>query len=514
MTFYHEGLADPTCVVFSYLLPRDQAALRSTSRTFVQRFNRAVWYGCGIPYAGCETVFKTLEEAEEANETGCRWAPVALLRDDHQQRHDFEGGTLLMDISYGGATCSLEANHCCQLLSDRSAANLMRFKSVIVIPSATASSVRSLKLLESSPETMYLRSPTQWLDLRAFVHVEALTCQSLTHSRVSSLDFLNHLPRLVSIGNNIAYSSSLVGEVHLCDLQNLETIGSSVLYHSPNIEKVILENLPRLQLMGQHFCGCCCSLKVFAAKNLPVLEEIGGGMLGDCENLESVSFAGCPNLRTIGNEFLHRSGRSTLVVDLSGLPSLISAPSRLLLRSGIKKLRFIAGPNLKDLGSCFLMRCSHLNLIHFENTERITSFGDFWMAHCTSFESMSFELFPSLTSVGSGWLSQCRFLKRVDLSSLKKLQTIGDDAFKDSLALEACCLNGLSNLSSIGGGFLHGTQPCSLDVHGCRALVCVGVTTDDKTRRRLKAIKGAKDLPPPLRAVLEESVIRSSCSAM
>ena len=514
MQLDHEGLADPTCVVFGYLLPRDQAALRSTSRTFVRRFNRAVWYGCGIPYAGCQTVFKTLEEAEEATETGCRWAPIALLRDDHQQRHDIEGGTLLMDISYGAATCSLEANHGCQLLCDRSAAKLMRFKSVIVLPSTTASSIRSLKLLESTIETVYLQSLTQWIDLRAFDHVEELLNGSLTNGRVSSLNFTDQLPKMVSIGDNVAYSSSLVREVHLCNHRSLETIGSAVFYHSANIEKVVLEDLPRLKTVGEQFCALCGSLKVFSAKNIPVLKEVGGEMLGGCVALESVSFVDCPTLSVIGDKFLQGSGGSCMVVDLSGLAALSIAPAYMISQSDVVKLRFIASPNMQEVKKAFLLECRQLKEVEFVNTESITSFAYLTMAGCSSIESISLEAFPSLTSVGSAWLSYCRSLQRLDLSPLKKLERIGDEAFMECNTLTECSLKGLSKLSSIGAKFLHGTFLCTLNVCGCTALASIGVMEDDKRQRGLKAIEGANDLPPQLRAVLEETVVRRSCTAM
>ena len=513
MKLDYEGLADPTCVVFGYLFPRDQAALRSTSRTFVQRFNRAVWYGCGIPYAGCrKTVFKTLEEAEEA--TDCRWAPIGLLRNDQKQWHVNGFGTLVVDVSCSGVAAA--GHRICRILCDPSEGNLMMFKSLIVLPSNKASSFDKLIVLEQNDRTKHLRIVTKHLDLRAFDQVKCLDRRSFTApGQYSSLDVINQLPKLVMLGYGVGWDNTCLCTVELCNLENLEFIWHRVFYNMPGVREVTLQNLPRLKYIGDQFCHTCNRLTEFSAKNLPMLEQIGAKPLSVCYELRSVSFVDCPKLHTIGDEFLRESGFYDCVVDLSGLPALTKAPSQLLQSSYCSRLRFIAPPNMTELGTGFLQESHSLGEIQFENTQHITSFGDHWMQYCECLQSVPFESFPSLTSVGSGWLSQSRFVKRVDLSSLKNLESIGDDAFKDSSGLEECCLDGLSKLSSIGGGFLHGTPPCTLKVRGCTALIRIGVMADDKTRRRLKAIKGAKDLPPRVQALLEENIVGCSCcSAM
>ena len=513
MNLDDEGLADPTCVVFSYLCPRDQAALRSTSRIFVQRFNRAVWYGCGIPYAGCQTVFKTLEEANEATETGCRWSPVSLLQRGKRQSRSIQGGTLLMDVSCS-EVISIGVSHpggrkYCQLLTRHEEGNLMLFQSVIVVPSKTASDIHMLSILVNAPGVIDHVATTAHLDLRAFDHIDELMSASLSKQQAASLNFVNHLPKMVSIGDNVAYFSNIVGEVHLCNLHNLEIIGSSLLNYSQHLERIVLENLPCLRTIGPQFCGSGNCMKEFSAKKLPLLQEIGGGMLRGCVALESVSFVDCPKLHDLGDDFLQGSGGPSMLLDFSGLPALTKAPTQLLRSSRVKNLRFIAAATMKEMSSGFLLQCQELEEVQFENTKGITSLGDSWMEQCTRVQSISFEAFPSLTSVGSGWLQRCRALKRLDLSPLKKLETIGDDAFRECLELEECSLNGLSSLSTIGGGFLHGTTaPCTLKVRGCRALASIQMTVGGNTVRRLKAVDGAKDLPRRVRSLLEGSIAR------
>ena len=508
-----EGLADPTCVVFSYLLPRDQAALRSTSTTFVQRFNRAVWYRCGIPYAGCQTVFETLEEAEEA--TDCRWAPVSPY--PYHKRADIDessAGTLVIDLSRMLTTHPGGADGF-QLLSRPEEQSLLLFKSIIVLPSkSAASSIRHIKLLIGAADATRSNAvATQNLDLRAFGHVEKLMSGSLTLLRSSSLDFINHLPRLVSIGDDFASSSRALSEVHLCNLPHLESIGSFALGGSPTLEKVVVENLPRLKTLGKRFCSSCDSLIVFSAKGLPKLEEIGREMLIHCTALASVSFAGCPNLRSIGDFFLYGSGGPSLMVDLGGLPSLSAAPNQILYVSYVRHLQFIASPNMTTIGNGFLAYCNRLEDVKFTNTEQVMQVGSQWMRQCAHLEAVSFDTFCSLTSVGSDWLLLANRLIRVDLSPMKNLQAIGDSSFNACWALKECSLHGLANLTTIGTGFLTSAAPtgCTLDVRGCTALTSMGIAVDDVRYRRLKAIKGAKDLPPPVRALLEESVVRRSC---
>ena len=430
------GNCDVVAEVFTFLLTKDQTALRAVNRSTIAAFNHAVQLGflnSGI--AAHDPSERPLENQD------VRWFPAIR----HPSGDELHVKVQRASSGSGSLTCTVTQM---SYHSDRAiwVARLSRSSQSLAVAGRYDVVLPGGDCLVSSLELSDV-------DELAFLHDYVRKYPTLGCLRIMNL------PKLIAIDKNFCARNDRLEVLELANLPQLVIIDDSFLArHSTLFNysagkrsgmcQVSLINLPKLEIIGPHFVRECPFISSIKLTGLLQLKTIPPCFLRGCAHLREISFVNLPELATIGGWFAYEC-YSLVTMNLSNLPALTTIESYFM--GACYALQFLTLSDmlkLEEIGQRFTDACYLLQVLALARLPALARMPEVF----ESVRRLSLVDLPKIEALNIfGTTSK---LEVVELRRLSALKCISEKEGKGSMLLRRLVLECLPNFESIDGFYL------------------------------------------------------------
>ena len=438
-SFCREGMRDATCLIYSYLMPQSQFALRATSREFRRRFNQAAEFHRFVAASVTEhepSELPSLSTLDDVIHGDRSWIPINLC---HLPNISKRQVTLILNIDLLDV-CT------------------MSFLQVINGFLEDQWFVRFLAIFGSRKELVAIAND--------FGHLQSRKVSSC----LRAVDF-DGLRSVNHIGSHFLANAQMLKAVDLKPFSSVRRIDSHFLAGCCNLTSLDLTQLSELKVgCGDNFLEDCKQIQELDLAMFCGVKKIGSGFLSGCTGLQRVTCS-LPRMSRFVEEEDETSQRDQANnISLSVDPTLEAIPPLFMIHcTSLKSIDWTPFKNVKTIGSRFLAYSSGIELLSFGPLAgKVESIDDLFLLRCTSLVRLDLSALSqgAISKIRNGFCCGCESLQAVTFGKVFcSVTIIGSEFFKYCRSLKTLDLSWASNVTSIGNHFLHGASGLlSLDI--------------------------------------------------